>query len=139
MTAEMLSVPPVLARVLILPRDPSFYFAFALAVLGTQLLVWGLARHSADIEWWRATAVSVIGILCGNLAMHFYASGSGLAQVAGVLLGGAFVTWIVSGWLYEVETWQRAVLAFATPVIGTVAMIGGILIKIAIFGAAEIS
>ena len=49
--------------------------------------------------------------------------------MAGVLLFGAFVIWVICGFLYEMEIWQRIVVALATPVIGALALEGGIVIR----------
>jgi len=94
-----------------------FLIAILMALPLTQLLIWGLARHSTYVEFWRSIAVSVVGVLCGSFVLRAIAE-FGISQIAGFALGGTFATWIITGWLYEFEIPHRVAVSLATPVIG---------------------
>lgn len=129
-------IPPVFA-LLSAPRiDPAAIIAWVLTTLGIQALVWGIARDSADIEWWRSAllAVLVAGLSAFALAVANAGEGVSPGPIAGAVLGTAFAVWLIGGALYEVETWQRVVISLASPVIGMVAAASGIALRIAIIG-----
>ena len=98
----------------------TFLIATFIALPLTQLLIWLLARHNTYVEFWRSIAVSVVGVLCGSFVLRAIAE-IGISQIVGFALGGAFVTWIITGWLYDFEIPHRIVVALATPAIGMVA------------------
>ena len=119
--------------------DPATIFAWIVSVLGIQALMWGIARDSTDIEWWRAALLStlVTGISFFVLAVVGTGDDGGLpvGPIIGAAFATAFAVWIVGGMLYDPEVWQRAVLAAASPVIGVIAWILGLLLRNAIIPA----
>jgi hypothetical protein len=118
-------IDPILAR-LIVSRDPAGYFAIVYALAGIQTLVWAIARDNVDIEWWRALALAFIAVVVGGMAV---AAGLSVGAL-GAILGCAFAIWLICGWLYDgLEIWQRVTLSLGGAVIGSIAMLLGIVTR----------
>ena len=113
-------------------RDPAAAFALIFALIGVYLLIWLIARDTVENDWLRAFGIAVIGIIAASAPTWW--QDQGMLTFAGVLAFGAFAVWIVCGWLYDMEIWQRLVTSLVTPPIGLLAFKGGVLLRQAIFG-----
>ncbi len=107
-----------------------------MATLGTQALLWGIARDSADIEWWRAGSIAAIITVVSVVVLRLIAIEESFAfgPIIAAIMGCAFATWLAGGFIYELETWQRATLAASSPVIGTLAVMAGVWLRNAVIG-----
>ncbi len=111
--------------------DPAAVFALVFCIPGLQLLAWCLARHSSDIEWWRAAALAAIVTVISIVVLNLLGLGEGLRPVpiVSAFVGCAFATWLGAGLLYDMETWQRVTLSLSAPVVGTIAWFLGVLLR----------
>ncbi|MCB1062018.1 MAG: hypothetical protein KDN20_03730 [Verrucomicrobiae bacterium] len=116
--------------------DPAIVFALGFATLGTQALLWGIARDSADIEWWRAASIAAVITVVSLMVLRLLAIEESLAfgPIVAAIVGCAFATWLVGGFVYDLETWQRAVLTVTSPVIGTLSLVIGVWLRNAVIG-----
>ena len=114
----------LLARVYFVPTDPGIYITAAIFVTLTQLLIWSIARYSTDIEIWRCLALCAAGIISIiGLSM------GGLNGLLGGYAAGAFVAFLIAGFLYDFETWQRITVSAVTPILGIISFIAGYWLK----------
>ncbi|MCB1086426.1 MAG: hypothetical protein KDM63_05235 [Verrucomicrobiae bacterium] len=127
---------PVLAIFRTVPRDPAIYFAFGLTLLGIQALIWGIARDNTDIEWWRSSAVAIVAVVIGSMILSFIVRQETFSAIPilGGIFGCGFAVWLIGGFLYELEIWQRLTLSLASPIIGGVGMFLGVLLRNLIIG-----
>jgi len=110
--------------------EPGIYLASGINVVLMQLLVWSIARHSADIEIWRTVAFCLV---VGTMAIFGLAIGGVEGLASGAVLG--FVCgWVVLGYVFELETWQRGVMAAVGPLAAYVSFSLGYWLKEAVFG-----
>ena len=131
MTAWFCDFEPVLARVYGYHRDPASIFALILAGVFCQTLIWGIARDTTDVEWWRAFAIAafvmvITGVL-GTLGLR--SEEERILKAVGAFAFIVFANWLFSGVLYDFETWQRVVVCVATPILCALAMLGGLYLR----------
>ena len=111
--------------------DLGIYLSGGVFVALMQVLVWSMARHSADTDVWRTGAFcAVVGVMAAfGLAL------GGLEGVASAVILGAVCGWIVLGYVFELETWQRGVMAGVGPIAAGVSLFLGYWMKGLILGA----
>lgn len=112
-------------------RDPVVYFAFLTLLLSLQLFIWLVARHVSDVPWWNTFGITFV-VFTGTL-IGTYVSFS-FANVIATYLACGFIVWLVAGWLYEMEIWQRVVVSTFSPALGWGALIGASYFVPKIFG-----
>ncbi len=120
------------SRVIMMRRDLATVIAIILSILSVQLALWIMARHSADIEWWRATALGCVAAVVSPFAMAMFSKG--IQMGAGSVIIALFAIWLIAGFLYDLEIWQKILLTLLCPVIGLGAYFLALLIRNAIFG-----
>ncbi len=114
-----------LARMFFAPRDIGIYLTAILMLVMMQGLIWGIARHSTDIEFWRCVGLCAIA---GIAAITGYAIGGSQGWLLGILLG-AFAGYLIAGFVYDFDLWQRLVVTVCAPVFAFVSFYGGYWLK----------
>ncbi len=99
------------------PTDLGFYLFVGLTYGCTHLLVWLIARDSSDMDWWRSLGTSMSVAVPAGVALAFFQNEASLSTVIGGILLALFIAWLVYGWLFDLEIWQRIVMTVATPAI----------------------
>lgn len=112
-------------------KDPAVYFALVFLVLSIQGLVWGIGRHSLELDWWRTLPFAFLLLYALPIA-----AATGLTPLAVVLcyVISAMLVWTLSGFFYETDRWQRCVMAAVFPVLGMAALPLGVWLRQAAFG-----
>ncbi|RYD38909.1 MAG: hypothetical protein EOP85_16775 [Verrucomicrobiaceae bacterium] len=101
-----------LARVGVYSTDLGAYLTFGIYLGLMQWLLWSIARHSADIEIWRTTAFCLLVGVLTVMGLAFGGIGGLLSAAILGFLGG----WILLGYVFDLETWQRAVMTAVGPI-----------------------
>lgn len=105
------------------PRDPGVYLVLLISILLVQLLVWGIARHSVYLDWWRSASLAIV---------------AGVVTLLGMTIGGGFLpgfvfgvmaVYLFAGLVYEFELWQRIVVTVSVPILSFLSFIGGFALK----------
>jgi len=106
------------------------YLAAAIYFPTMQLLIWTIARKNADVELWRMIPLCIfVGVITGMGLLFGGIRGMGAAMVL-----GSFCAWTISGYLYDLETWQRGVVAVVAPLAAAVSIFLGYSLKYMIIG-----
>ncbi len=112
-------------------RDPAVYFGLVFLVLSIQGLVWGLGRHSLELDWWRTLPFAFLLLFALPIAA---ALGLRPLTVGLCYAISTMLVWSLAGFFYEPERWQRLVMSAVLPVLGMVALPLGIWLRKTIFG-----
>lgn len=121
-----------LARFYFASRDPAIYIALLIAIVAIQALLWGIARFAVDMEWWKAAVLGITVLALGGMILPIV-DGS-VKNLIGIYSLCALAVWILAGFLYEPELWQRLVLTFVTPLLGAGAWLAGVALRNMILG-----
>jgi hypothetical protein len=107
------------------PKDLGVLLSAGIYITAMQLLLWIIARHSADIDFWRTClycllvgAIMAFGVVAGNI---------GALAVAFAM--ALFCGWVLLGYVFELEVWQRAVVASVGPVAAVLSIFLGFALK----------
>lgn len=100
-----------LARIGVYSTDLGFYLTIGIYLGIIHWLTWYIARYTDDIELWKTGAFC---LLVGSMTIL----GVGMGGIGGILSAailGLLGGWIVLGYVFELETWQRAVITAVGP------------------------
>lgn len=114
-----------LARIGVYSTDLGFYLTAGIYLGLMQWLVWSIARHSADIELWRTGAFC---LLVGSMTILGVGMG-GLGGILSAAILGFLCGWVVLGYVFDLETWQRAVMTAVGPVAAVLSFLAGYWLK----------
>jgi hypothetical protein len=115
----------ILARIGVYSTDLGIYLTAGIYIGLMQWLIWSIARHSADIEIWRTGAFC---LLVGGLTIMGLAFG-GVGGLLSAAILGFLGGWIVLGYVFELETWQRATMTAVGPIAAVVSALLGYWLK----------
>ncbi|RYD29064.1 MAG: hypothetical protein EOP87_18850 [Verrucomicrobiaceae bacterium] len=114
-----------LAGIGVYSTDLGFYLTAGIYLGLMQWLVWSIARHSADIELWRTGAFC---LLVGSMTILGLGMG-GLGGILSAAILGFLCGWVILGYVFELETWQRAVMTAVGPVAAIFSFLAGYWLK----------
>lgn len=123
--ASTMNTLTLVARIAGSSADLGAFLSVCLYVVLMQGLLWSIARHSADLEWWRTVAFCA----AAGLSTAF---GLGLGGIEGIVtaaLLGFPCAWVMLGWVFELETWQRSVMTAVGPVAAAGSLWAGFQLK----------
>jgi hypothetical protein len=114
-----------LAQIGVYSRDLGIYLTAGIYIGSMQLLIWSIARHSADIELWRTGAFCLlVGCMTGiGLAI------GGIEGIASAAILGFLSGWAILGYVFELEVWQRGVITAVGPIAAGVSLFVGYWLK----------
>lgn len=115
----------ILARVGVYSTDLGIYLTGGIYIGLMQLLIWSIARHSADIELWRTGAFC---LLVGCMTLLGVAMG-GLGGILSAAILGFLCGWVVLGYVFDLETWQRATITAVGPFAAVISFLLGYWLK----------
>ncbi len=116
-----------LSRVYIVPTDLGIYLTALIMIILTQVLLWSIARYTTDIEIWRC--LGFCAVVGAASAMGFALAGASGNGWWGVLGCGAFAGYLIGGFIYDFDLWQRIVVAICGPILAAIAFFGGYALK----------
>ena len=120
-----MSPPVILAGISVYSTDLGIYLSAGTYIGLMQLLIWSIARHSADIELWRTGAFC---LLVGSMTTLGLAIGGGGGIATAAILG--FLSgWTILGYVFEMEIWQRGLITAVGPVAAAVSIFLGYWLK----------
>ncbi len=105
--------------------DLGLYLATGIYIGLMQWLVRSIARHSADIELWRTVAFC---LLVGSMTILGVGMG-GLDGILSAAILGFLCGRVILGYVFELETWQRAVMTAVGPVAAIFSFLTGYWLK----------
>jgi hypothetical protein len=115
----------LVARIGVYSTDLGIYITAAIYFGIMQTLVWGIARHSADIEFWRTGAFC---LLVGSMTLLGLAVG-GVGGLATAAILGWVCGWVILGYVFDLENWQRQVMTLVGPIAAALSYVGGYWLK----------
>lgn len=115
----------VLARIGVYSTDLGFYLTIGIYLGLMQWLVWSIARHTADIEIWR---IGAFCLLVGCMTILGVGMG-GLGGILSAAILGFLCGWVILGYVFELETWQRAVITAVGPFAAVISFLAGYWLK----------
>lgn len=115
----------IVARIGVYSTDLGIYLTSGIYIGLMQLLIWSIARHSADIDVWRTGAFC---LLVGSMTALGLAIG-GVEGIASAAIMGFLSGWAILGYVFELEVWQRGVMTAVGPVAAAVSLFLGYWLK----------
>jgi len=120
----------VTLRLIVYSTNLAIYLAGAIYLIIMQLLLWSIARHSADIELWRTGAFC---LLVGSMTFFGLAMG-GVEGIASAVILGLIAGWVISGFVYDLEQKHRIITTVVGPIAASLAIFLGHWLKGMIVG-----
>jgi|GEM_PF-7046242 len=102
----------IFLRLFVYSTDLGIYLVGAIYLGIMQLLIWSIARHSADIELWRTGAFC---LLVGAMTLIGLAIG-GVEGIASAAILGLICGWVISGFVYDLEQKHRIIITIVGPI-----------------------
>lgn len=115
----------IVARIGVYSTDLGIYLTAGIYIGLMQLLIWSIARHSAEIDVWRTGAFC---LLVGSMTALGLAIG-GTGGIASAAILGFLSGWTILGYVFELEVWQRGVMTAVGPVAAAVSLFLGYWLK----------
>ena len=118
------------ARIVVYHQDLGLYLAAGLFFTLTQGLAWSIARHTADLDFWRTGAFCLV---VGLMTLMGWQFGGLVGVISGLALGMA-AGWIILGFVFEFDPWQRWVMTGVGPILAMGSLALGYVLKGLILG-----